>query len=451
VILQYHTMYHTRILKVQLFVLAALLVSILPLNAIADYTPGAPGCESCPENISVSECKEIACPSEYESCGLVMDGNNVIEDFDWSGVGQGVVESIDYEFTKVWNAKTLSGPTTHYFPSNKSPVTIDGIKQYVFERYSVELTHVETNEIAVFDANICVNPPNGYINLEQMLTDVFEKWPKKYIYALEIVSSNGRGIQFFHNSYVGGAYGGKDYIDAGGSNLGMLMHESGHTMEQHRRLEHQGGDTQLLNPIWIRAIQCDSIRTSGYGNSNFWEDMAEFAKVYSYYMLADELPALEAQSPERFALWKETLCMAEIDYGVGPASCAQTTCTQDDNAPYLRKIQNGNALTGTCGGLAGQPEELQRNFCRNRVLVTPTIGAAQDVCRATCDSCGPCYENDQSRFFMRIKRNGKAKLKTCGWLATRGPQKMNRICNKTASNAGYGPPREVCPKTCGEC
>jgi len=220
---------HSRTPQATLFILAYLLTVLKPINAVADYTPGAQGCVSCPEGTSESDCKKIACPSEYASCGLIMNSNDAISGgMDWSNVGQNYIKYIhNSSFKKVWNAKTLSGPSTYYYPSDKSPVTINGKKQYEFEKYTVQLSHILINETVVFYANICVNPPNGYIDQKRMQENVFEKWPKQYVYALQIISDNGHGIQFFHPSYVGGAYGGKGYIDTGTSSLPVLMHESG--------------------------------------------------------------------------------------------------------------------------------------------------------------------------------------------------------------------------------
>ena len=48
-------------------------------------------------------------------------------------------------------------------------------------------------------------------------------------------------------------------------------------------------------------------RTSGYGNSNEWEDMAEFARIHAKCMVEGSLNQLQALSPERFRIWERIL------------------------------------------------------------------------------------------------------------------------------------------------
>ena len=162
-----------------LSITAVLLLTNYSFDSLATYTPDGEGCISCSDTTLESECKEIACPSEYRSCGLVFDSSKdeIEGGMDWSLVSDEYIESRGGPYPKVWNATIRTGPTTYYYPSDKSPFIINGIHQYEFEQYSVQVRDDTTGEIAVFHANICVNPPNGYIDFEEML-EIFEMWPK---------------------------------------------------------------------------------------------------------------------------------------------------------------------------------------------------------------------------------------------------------------------------------
>ena len=77
-----------------------------------------------------------------------------------------------------------------------------------------------------------------------------------------------------------------NYIDTQTVDMGVLLHELGHTFEQFTR---RGGEpyleaqSNILDPIWRHAIRADDNRTSGYGSNNEWEDLAEFARIYAMY------------------------------------------------------------------------------------------------------------------------------------------------------------------------
>jgi hypothetical protein len=65
-------------------------------------------------------------------------------------------------------------------------------------------------------------------------------------------------------------------------------------------------------------------------------------------------------------------------------------------------------------------------------------------------SCGPCYEHHTSKFLHKFIK-GKAKYKNCKWLSKKSDEQIKQICIKLLSYNGYGPPRDVCPKTCSVC
>ena len=84
----------------------------------------------------------------------------------------------------------------------------------------------------------------------------------------------------------------------------MIAHEAGHTLEQVAK-EH---DPTIPNQ-WQAAIGADQISVSRYGDSSWWEDQAEFARVYAACRDAGAEPFthLNVLSPKRFALWEKIL------------------------------------------------------------------------------------------------------------------------------------------------
>jgi len=125
-----------------------------------------------------------------------------------------------------------------------------------------------------------------------------------------------------------------------------------------------------------------------------------------------------------------------------------TTCSENPDSEFLfKKGKNGKQdRTKTCDWLSTKRK--REKFCLKKVNVTPTLQAPQDVCRVTCESCDPNYENSRSKFFFGMRRN-KPKYKSCSWL--NGRAHAAEICMKnTGSHLGYRPPAEVCPRTCAK-
>mmetsp|Transcript_34963 Transcript_34963/g.80864 ORF Transcript_34963/g.80864 Transcript_34963/m.80864 type:complete len:91 (+) Transcript_34963:305-577(+) len=75
-----------------------------------------------------------------------------------------------------------------------------------------------------------------------------------------------------------------------------------------------------------------------------------------------------------------------------------------------------------------------------------TYGPAEVTCQKSCDSCDACYENSKSKFFYSFT-NDQPNYQTCKWLKKH--KKKDQICAMDDSFDGYGPAKEICPKTCG--
>ena len=185
-------------------------------------------------------------------------------------------------------------------------------ESHALNKYNVELRSTEyAAHSLTFEVNISADPPIA-LGIDDALARL-ERIPVQYWYGLKIITEFGHGIQFLHMSYFGGgaaAYGGMNYIDTRTADLPVLLHELGHTFEQYTRIGNSPaleGQANILNPIWRHAIRSDDNRTSGYGNNNEWEDMAEFARIHAQCLVEGTLDELEAASPERFRIWERIL------------------------------------------------------------------------------------------------------------------------------------------------
>ena len=183
---------------------------------------------------------------------------------------------------------------------------------HTLTKYHVELRSLaDERRVITFEVNVSFAPAINYTSITDVLRRL-ERIPVAYWRGLKIITKFGRGIQFLHGSYFNGAaaYGSRSYIDTQTAELPTLIHELGHTFEQYTRLGDEPAlepQSNILDPIWRHAIRSDDIRTSGYGNSNEWEDLAEFARLYATAIVEGRLADLQALSPERYRVWERIL------------------------------------------------------------------------------------------------------------------------------------------------
>ena len=195
---------------------------------------------------------------------------------------------------------------------NAEACTYDLNESHALNKYHIELRSTEYPDHALtFEVNISADPPIA-AGIDDALSRL-ERIPVEYWYGLKIITEFGHGIQFLHTSYFASgaaAYGGMNYIDTRTVAISVLLHELGHTFEQYTRIGNAPllePQSNILNPVWRNAIRRDDIRTSGYGNSNEWEDMAEFSRLHAQCLAEGTLDQLEALSPERFRIWERIL------------------------------------------------------------------------------------------------------------------------------------------------
>jgi len=135
-----------------------------------------------------------------------------------------------------------------------------------------------------------------------------------------------------------------------------------------------------------------------------------------------------------------------------PTPVAEPTFTNDclegKWTKFLFKIKkNGSVKTQNCDWLAGKKAKKITNICKNKVESNDEFDAPQIACPVTCKTC--CNEDEGAKFVLKIKKKGGVKYQTCGWLANK--KNPTKVCKKTTSYEGIGPPGEVCPLTCGTC
>ena len=170
------------------------------------------------------------------------------------------------------------------------------------------------------------------------LSDVsarIERVPAMYRRAFEIVSESGKNGVAFYSDLGGGAagHGGQAYINLIPTvGTDVITHEAGHAFEQ--RATSSESDVPQR---WQDAIAADGVSVSGYGDGAWWEDEAEFAKVYAwcYDAGAAELAELRFASPARFDLFERILelsralgfeCDESTNFITGVGYSQQTVC-----------------------------------------------------------------------------------------------------------------------------
>ena len=253
--------------------------------------------------------------------------------FDWSGIGTDTIGDVLPQQALAWDDYPLAGEaslldwsdseacvcfdvactTCSIEDCSLETCTYDLNENHTLHKFHVELRSTAYPEHAVnVYVNVSATPAIAYTDITDVLQRL-EHIPVEYWYGLQIISEFGQGIQFLHGSYFGGgaaAYGGMNYIDTQTVEVSTLLHELGHTFEQYTRLGNSPTlepQSNILDPIWRNAIRSDDVRTSGYGNNNEWEDLAEFARIYGQCLVEGTLDQLEAMSPERFRIWERIL------------------------------------------------------------------------------------------------------------------------------------------------
>lgn len=132
----------------------------------------------------------------------------------------------------------------------------------------------------------------------------------------------------------------------------MFAHELGHVMDNGRQ----------NNDVWYRAIAQDMVPVTGYGNTNRWEDLAEFSRLY---LLAkgdkDRIAAIENTYPARTKAYKALLYAVDFEfYKDYVEEFREVTNIVDDNLrtnTALKITGGGGYLTVKDGKLVTLPQK----------------------------------------------------------------------------------------------
>jgi len=192
--------------------------------------------------------------------------------------------------------------------------------------------------------------------------------------AYEIVSEPGHAGVAFYGDLGACGHAGESYINlASNCGAGVAAHEAGHTLEQRVRLNYE----PALLDQWGTAGNMDGISVSDYGDTNNWEEFAEFAKYYAYCLSggSSTIRELRDASPQRFGLFGHALFRA----GGGAPPLPMCWCR---NPGQGTSNYNGFSCNDGTDGWCSSEQECHRtdwwqqeqpsSACRTVAVPTPT-------------------------------------------------------------------------------
>lgn len=162
---------------------------------------------------------------------------------------------------------------------------------------------------------------DGHENRIDQAMQAVSRIPFPYAAGLEIVSGDGKnGLALYKDLGGAAGHGGRLYLNVTGLDVGVLLHELGHVIEQEVRFS---VEDDLLDRWKREAIDGDKVSVSGYGDLNPWEDMAEFSLVYAICMQGNKLDRLRQRSPNRFRIWNH--CVQLVNTSLRKSNCDATS------------------------------------------------------------------------------------------------------------------------------
>lgn len=138
-----------------------------------------------------------------------------------------------------------------------------------------------------------------------------------------------------------------------------------------------------------------------------------------------------------------------FEAGVIITDCDSSSCTENKNDNFFLKTKSGKELTKPCKWLEKKDDKTTRKVC-SKIVERGVVGdvraaPAQDVCRNSCDSCGACYQNNNSMFSTGVGRE----TSTCAKLKKMNKRKKKKMCKLKVSTGIYGLAKAVCVVICG--
>jgi len=121
-------------------------------------------------------------------------------------------------------------------------------------------------------------------------------------------------------------------------------------------------------------------------------------------------------------------------------------CEKPEDIFFYRMHLNGNPTMQKCDWLAKKTKIKRKEFCANNVDYAEVsgviLGPAQTVCKDSCKSCDPCYENEKSKFVLYRKE--QVIKKTCKIVSSMSPTAREQVCAQEHFNSA----KNVCPVSC---
>jgi len=137
--------------------------------------------------------------------------------------------------------------------------------------------------------------------------------------------------------------------------------------------------------------------------------------------------------------------VSDIKHGIFVLTIHDDSCIEESDAEFFFKIGLKEGKRKKCNWLRKQNRSKIAKICRTSVDSTASLPAPENICRKTCKTCNPCYENDKAKFFHKFANN-KVRLKSCDWLQKGENDKWCSL--QQGSFEGYSSPRKVFPVSC---
>ena len=176
-----------------------------------------------------------------------------------------------------------------------------GIPEEAARRYDVTITDKDNGDSHTFKYYSPLDNDEEYATVVGEAVACFEmpiaKTLHRFIYTSMNTSSwNGGDNTIWNNT---------GYRGDVNNMVQMFAHELGHVMDNGRQ----------DNNVWYRAIAQDMVPVTGYGNTNRWEDLAEYSRLY---LLArgdeDRVKAIENTYPARAKAYKALLYAVDNEF-----------------------------------------------------------------------------------------------------------------------------------------
>lgn len=217
-----------------------------------------------------------------------------------------------------------------------------GIPEEAPRRYDVTITDPETGDSHVMQYISPYDDDEEYAATVGEAVACFEMPIVKVLWRFVYTSMNTSSW----NGGDGTIWNNTGYRGDVNNMVQMFAHELGHVMDNGRQ------DTN----VWYRAIAQDMVPVTGYGNTNRWEDLAEFSRLY---LLAkgDEarIAAIENTYPARTKAYKGLLYAVDNEFYKEYKDEYEETLYavgDYDKSEYVRISLGGKYLTDRDGKLA---------------------------------------------------------------------------------------------------